>query len=85
MAPSVSVKFHAMLTPNCQVLGHVAPLNPSLALCCAVCALQVVDPYVGRSLRPHQQEGVVFMYECVMGLKSPEHKGCILADEMGLG
>jgi DNA repair and recombination protein RAD54B len=48
-------------------------------------ALQVVDPYLGRHLRPHQREGVAFMYECVMGLKSAEHLGCILADEMGLG
>ena len=47
--------------------------------------LKVVDPHLGRHLRPHQREGVVFMYECVMGLKSPEHVGCILADEMGLG
>lgn len=48
-------------------------------------AAQVIDPYLGRHLRPHQREGVKFMYECVMGLKSPEHLGCILADEMGLG
>lgn len=46
---------------------------------------QVIDPYLGRHLRPHQSEGVRFMYECVMGLKSHEHAGCILADEMGLG
>lgn len=49
------------------------------------CFLQVVDPYLGRHLRPHQRAGVAFMYECVMGLKSQEHLGCILADEMGLG
>lgn len=54
---------------------------------CAACLtqVQVIDPYLGRHLRPHQREGVSFMYECVMGLKSPEHLGCILADEMGLG
>jgi DNA repair and recombination protein RAD54B len=29
----------------------------------------VVDPYIARSLRPHQREGVRFMYECVTGLR----------------
>jgi DNA repair and recombination protein RAD54B len=46
---------------------------------------QVVDPYVGRHLRPHQREGVTFLYECLMGLRSDQYSGCLLADEMGLG
>ena len=29
----------------------------------------VVDPHIGRKLRPHQQQGVQFLYECVMGLR----------------
>ncbi|KAL6765798.1 SNF2 family N-terminal domain-containing protein [Haematococcus lacustris] len=45
----------------------------------------VIDPYLGRHLRPHQVEGVQFMYDCVMGLRSPAFTGCVLADEMGLG
>ncbi|KAH9485283.1 DNA repair and recombination protein RAD54B [Psilocybe cubensis] len=45
----------------------------------------VVDPIISRKLRPHQKEGVKFMYECVMGLRKHEGQGCILADEMGLG
>ncbi|TFK54023.1 hypothetical protein OE88DRAFT_1654480 [Heliocybe sulcata] len=45
----------------------------------------VIDPVLGRRLRPHQKEGVKFMYECVMGLRKHEGQGCILADEMGLG
>jgi DNA repair and recombination protein RAD54B len=44
----------------------------------------VLDPFLGRHLRPHQQEGVKFMYECVMGMKEAG-EGAILADEMGLG
>lgn len=47
--------------------------------------MQVVDPYIGRYLRPHQREGVKFMYECVMGLRNQQRAGCLLADEMGLG
>ena len=45
----------------------------------------VVDPFISRHLRPHQKEGVRFLYECVMGIKEFEGNGAILADEMGLG
>ncbi|KAI4521923.1 hypothetical protein K525DRAFT_269401 [Schizophyllum commune Loenen D] len=45
----------------------------------------VIDPVLARRLRPHQIEGVKFLYECVMGLRKHEGQGCILADEMGLG
>jgi len=45
----------------------------------------VVDPSIGKSLRPHQVEGLKFMYECTMGLREVGGHGCILADEMGLG
>lgn len=44
----------------------------------------VVDPVLGNILRPHQREGVKFMYDCVTGAKG-EFQGCIMADEMGLG
>jgi DNA repair and recombination protein RAD54B len=44
----------------------------------------VLDPFLGRHLRPHQREGVQFMYECVMGMRE-SGEGAILADEMGLG
>ena len=42
----------------------------------------VVDPYIASVLRPHQREGVKFMYECVMGMKNIGGTGAILADEM---
>jgi DNA repair and recombination protein RAD54B len=45
----------------------------------------VVDPILSRHLRPHQREGVQFIYECVMGMRLKEGQGAILADEMGLG
>eukprot|EP00118_Oscarella_pearsei_P020799 m.229567 g.229567 ORF g.229567 m.229567 type:complete len:886 (+) comp40045_c0_seq52:113-2770(+) len=45
----------------------------------------VVDPHIGKQLRPHQREGVLFLYECVMGMRSVSGQGAILADEMGLG
>ncbi|KAL1117194.1 hypothetical protein AAG570_004521 [Ranatra chinensis] len=45
----------------------------------------VVDPVLGNILRPHQREGVKFMYECVTGARIENAYGCIMADEMGLG
>ena len=46
---------------------------------------QFVPPVLAKWLRPHQREGVQFMYECVMGMRSFNGNGCILADDMGLG
>lgn len=45
----------------------------------------VVDPLLCNVLRPHQREGVKFMYECVTGKRIEDAQGCIMADEMGLG
>ncbi|XP_026857007.2 DNA repair and recombination protein RAD54B isoform X1 [Electrophorus electricus] len=45
----------------------------------------VVDPHLTNHLRPHQREGVVFLYECLMGMRLAGRYGAILADEMGLG
>jgi DNA repair and recombination RAD54-like protein len=40
----------------------------------------ILDPRLGVKLRPHQKEGVSFMFDCVSGKNG--HTGCILADEM---
>ncbi|XP_022531113.2 DNA repair and recombination protein RAD54-like [Astyanax mexicanus] len=45
----------------------------------------VVDPVLSKVLRPHQREGVKFLWECVTGRRIPDSYGCIMADEMGLG
>lgn len=45
----------------------------------------VVDPMLTKILRPHQREGVKFMYDCVTGKRIENAYGCIMADEMGLG
>ena len=44
-----------------------------------------VIPELCCKLRPHQREGVTFLFECTMGLRGFEGEGCILADDMGLG
>lgn len=38
-----------------------------------------VDPMLTKWLRPHQREGVQFMFECVAGLRQEGRLGCILA------
>ncbi|XP_077986095.1 DNA repair and recombination protein RAD54B-like [Glandiceps talaboti] len=45
----------------------------------------VVDPHVSVHLRPHQRVGVLFIYECVMAMRTSTGEGAILADAMGLG
>lgn len=44
-----------------------------------------VERFLAEKLRPHQKEGVKFMYECLAGYRFPDYYGCILADSMGLG
>ena len=49
-----------------------------------------LDPFLLATLRPHQLEGVRFMYESVMGLRRSAHSGaphfgCLLAHEPGTG
>jgi DNA repair and recombination RAD54-like protein len=45
----------------------------------------VIDPRLAKVLRPHQVEGVKFLYRAVTGMIDPNANGCIMADEMGLG
>ncbi|KAF4321715.1 hypothetical protein BBO99_00001673 [Phytophthora kernoviae] len=45
----------------------------------------VVPEIVGKFLRPHQREGVQFMFDCVSQIRGFDGQGCILADDMGLG
>ena len=44
-----------------------------------------VPPILCQWLRPHQREGVQFVFECVYGMKDYGGTGAILADDMGLG
>lgn len=43
-----------------------------------------LDSSLASKLRPHQMEGVDFLYRCIMGFNSCG-SGALLADEMGLG
>ncbi|KAF1963351.1 hypothetical protein CC80DRAFT_459987 [Byssothecium circinans] len=45
----------------------------------------VIDPRLVKVLRPHQVEGIKFLYRATTGLIDPKANGCIMADEMGLG
>jgi len=46
--------------------------------------IQVIAQLASK-LRPHQREGVQFLFECTMGRRGFTGQGCILADDMGLG
>ena len=39
----------------------------------------VVDPRLAHLLKPHQKEGVTFLYECIMGTRDFQGHGAILA------
>lgn len=45
----------------------------------------VIDPRLSKVLRPHQVEGVKFLYKATTGMIAEGAYGCIMADEMGLG
>ncbi|KAI7854251.1 P-loop containing nucleoside triphosphate hydrolase protein [Circinella umbellata] len=45
----------------------------------------MLDPILTRILRPHQLDGLKFLYRCTTGKVQPDAFGCIMADEMGLG
>lgn len=76
--------LHDPNAPNALVL--CTPGDARLAAAGCPCQVAVVvDPHLVSRLRPHQVEGVRFMFESVMGMKDPQHRGCILADAMGLG
>lgn len=48
----------------------------------------VLDPVLSRKMRPHQHEGVKFLFRCVEGAATTEGNnfhGAILGDSMGLG
>eukprot|EP00073_Rattus_norvegicus_P036269 XP_008761765.1 PREDICTED: fibrinogen silencer-binding protein isoform X4 [Rattus norvegicus] len=73
-------------TPNALVMprpdkSHQWAFNRS----CLPTVDVVIDPHLVRHLRPHQKDGVAFLYECVMGMRAVGKCGAILADEMGLG
>lgn len=75
--------------PGAVVLYRAPPLSPQDAINPEIKSKHpvdvVVDPILGKRLRPHQIEGVQFLYDCTTGVRSQEHMGCIMADEMGLG
>ena len=69
------------------VLSRAGDAFPGLP---AARAHVAVDAFLADALRPHQREGVRFMYEAVSGLRRDAHTGaahfgCLLAHEMGMG
>ncbi|XP_065345333.1 DNA repair and recombination protein RAD54-like [Cloeon dipterum] len=74
--------------PNALVLYHPPEISANEKLKIdqdKILVHVVVDPVLTAVLRPHQREGVQFMYNCVTGVCIEGSFGCIMADEMGLG
>eukprot|EP01117_Protostelium_nocturnum_P012146 TRINITY_DN4455_c0_g2_i2.p1 TRINITY_DN4455_c0_g2~~TRINITY_DN4455_c0_g2_i2.p1 ORF type:complete len:842 (-),score=232.18 TRINITY_DN4455_c0_g2_i2:126-2303(-) len=77
------VPLHSPSSPNALILYHAKETEDKSG---NRVVDVVVDPLLSRYMRPHQREGVQFMYNCVMGFQDGlDGTGCILADEMGLG
>ncbi|OQE06213.1 hypothetical protein PENVUL_c019G07548 [Penicillium vulpinum] len=99
-APAAFAAYKAPLLVNTvtpKVVGKVVPRHDPKAVGALVMPRPksvpkgkqivdvVVDPILTKNLRPHQREGVQFLYECVMGMRPFNGEGAILADDMGLG
>lgn len=67
--------MHKSLADILGLRKQVANENPKIPV--------VIDPRLAKVLRPHQVEGVKFLYRCVTGLMDEKANGCIMADEMG--
>lgn len=77
--PSIPTPRHDPDAPNALVMKRPTVIPKGKQVVDVV-----VDPVLSKHLREHQREGVKFLYECVMGMRS-EGEGAIMADEMGLG
>lgn len=89
MAASRGAAIAPSLRPhhNPSAPGALVLQEPSSGAHVAV----VVDPILASRMRPHQREGVRFLWQCVQGLRSTEgpdavaqgaaSRGCILADD----
>ena len=86
LAPDRNKKF--MVSKHCLQLGISLSSSLSLTFSSLPFSLSlplllvVVDPVLSKVLRPHQREGVKFMWDCVVGDRIPNNFGCIMADEM---
>ncbi|KAM9992129.1 hypothetical protein ACTFIZ_012799 [Dictyostelium cf. discoideum] len=79
-AVRLSKPLHNPLAPNSLVLFTPVDITGENRIHC------VVDPLLSQKLRPHQREGVQFMFDCLLGFRGGfKGNGCILADDMGLG
>lgn len=81
---TVNGPLHDPTAPNAYVLMEAAGDESRGEATVSV----VLDPFLAKRMRPHQREGVKFLYNCVQGrfFRTGEGgQGAILADEMGLG
>ena len=74
--PAIPPPLFDLTAPDALVLAPAVP---------GVSSAVVADPFLVRRMRPHQREGLAFLYAAVTGARTPGQAGCVLAHEMGLG
>ena len=82
--PPPPPSLHDPHVPHAVVLNHAQWKSNSAVI------PVVLDPLLAKSMRPHQIEGVVFLFNCIAAggahtQQQPQTSGAILADSMGLG
>lgn len=65
-----TISYHHFIPPLNSAITTITQLQP-LSLVHLICFCQVI-PELACKLRPHQREGVQFLFECVMGLRGFE-------------
>ncbi|XP_053099002.1 DNA repair and recombination protein RAD54B isoform X3 [Hemicordylus capensis] len=61
---------HDPCAPNCLVMPRPAPNHQRMFNKSGLPVVDVVvDPHIVNHLRPHQRAGILFLYECVMGMR----------------
>lgn len=78
------LKAAAQQARDTSVAAHAAAAEAAKAAGPARCKV-FAEAFLVEKLRPHQREGVKFIFSCLCGVKQDGVSGGVLADGMGLG
>lgn len=79
-AGSASKAYHSTVAPDSLVLQYPPSTSAAAAGSGSSGSIVVVDPVVGRHLKPHQRDGVAFMWQCITGMR---HQAAPASDDSG--
>ena len=72
----------AQIKERLLAMGKMDTINASHVINALVPTIEL-DPHIGRRVKPHQVEGISFMWREIIA--DPKQQGCLLAHTMGLG